>query len=381
MSHSPFARRLPSQGTPTCRRRSSRVEAAIPIFLSGRDALGQTFRELTETTTVNLHGARLKTRNRILVGMQVTVENPTSGKAEKAICVRTEEPEPGESLHFIAIQLIHPCNLWQIENPPEDWARVQAELIDGVPTPPHGARNVAVVGTIRQPAPAPSPQVDPQQLAVDVERRSAAVVESLIANLRRQSEETVMEAFQQIEERLENAAARLETRLTEHGEQALNEFKSSVDGCRAEAAAEISRQSSEAFERHVEAALAAAESRMTNQAARVSSELASALETYRVETMGEIVREALQSFEERMQGVVSGGETRMAEASRRVLDDLDRALDAFRVDMADEFAAQKREVVQLTEHALRAKVATMLSSILGQSAPAETDADRAASKK
>ena len=381
MSYSPFARRMPSQGTQTCRRRSTRVEAAVPIVLSGRDASSQTFRELTETTTVNLHGARLRTRNHIMVGMQVSVENPATGKAEKAICVRVEGPEPGESLHCIAVQLIHPCNLWQIENPPEDWAQVQAEMIDGVPAPARATGKVAVLGGARPPLAAPAHQPDSEQLAAEVERRSAAVVESLIANLRRQSEEIVMEAFQQIEERLEVSTAKLETRMNANAEQALTGFKSAMEACQADAAMVITRQSSKAFEHHVEAALAAAESRLTDQAGRVSGELESALETFRVETMGEIVREALQNFDERMQRVVADEETRMAKRSDLALAGLEKALVTFRADVADELAARKTEVVKSTEQALRAKVATMLSSVLGPSASTGTEADSTASKK
>jgi hypothetical protein len=381
MSHSPFARRLSSQGTQASRRRSTRVEVVVPVYLSGRDASGQSIQELTETTTVNLHGARLKTRNRVLVGMQITVENPATGKAEKAICVSVEEPQPGETLHFIAVQLIHPCNLWQIENPPEDWAQVQAEMVDGVAAPARGAAKVAEPRHAQQPAPALASQPDPQQLAADVERRSAAIVESLIANLRRQSEEIVMEAFQQIEERLEVSAVNLETRVNTHAEQALAEFKSSVEACRADAAAEIARESSEAFERHVEATLAAAETRMSDQASRVTGELESALETFRADTMGEIVRDALQSFEERMQSVVADGETRMAERCDLVLAGLDKAFANFRADVAEVLAARKREVVESTEQALRAKVATMLSSVLGQSASTDTGTGSKTPKK
>jgi hypothetical protein len=381
MSHSPFARRLSSQGTQASRRRSTRVEAVVPVYLSGRDASGQSIRELTETTTVNLHGARLKTRNRILVGMQVTAENPTTGQAEKAICVSVEEPNPGEGVHCIAIQLIHPCNLWQIENPPEDWAQVQAEMVDGIAAPARDTGKAARPGSGRHPAAVPGPPLNSDQLAADVEKRMATVVEALIANLRGQSEEIVTEAFQQIEERLQVSATKLETRLNAHAEQALAGFKSSVEACRSDAVAEIAAQPSQASERHIEATLAAVESRMRDQASRVTGELESALETFRADTMGEIVREAVQSFEERMQSVVADGETRMAERCDLVLAGLDKAFANFRADVAEVLAARKREVVESTEQALRAKVATMLSSVLGQTASAETGTDRAGSKK
>ncbi len=373
MSHSPFAKRLPSPGAQMCRRRSTRVEAIVPVFLGGRDANGRTFREETETSTVNLHGARLKTRNHILVGMQVTVENPATGQAEKAICVRVEDPPPGKTFHFIAVQLIHPCNLWRIENPPEDWVRVQAEMIDGVDHPVADPGRAAVTPPGRRAGTEPVP--------ADFERRSAEVVESLIVNLRRQSEEIVMEAFQQIEERLETSAAKLERRLNEQTEQALQGFRSVVESGRAEAVAEITRQSAQAFGHHVESALQAAESRMAGQAGRVTGELESALETFRVDTLGEIVRETLQNFEERMQQSVADGESRMAERCDRALAGLDKALETFRADVAGELAARKGELVESTEQALRVKVATMLSSILTQPPSAEMESDKARSKK
>ena len=381
MSFSPFAKRLPYQNPQSRRRRSTRVEVSVPVLLSGRDASGQTFRELTETSTVNLHGARVKTRNCILVGMQITAENPATGKTEKAICVRVEEPEPGESRHFIAIQLVHPCNLWQIENPPEDWARIQAELVDGVTAVKRDTGKAAVPVSGQHRAVVPGSRPDTEQSSADVEGRMAAIVESLVANLRKQSEEIVMEAFRQIEVHLEDSAARLEARVNAHAEQAMAEFNSSVEASRAEAAAEIARESSETFERHVGAALAAAESRMNDQATRMTSELESALETFRVDTMGEIVRDAVRNFEERMQGVVADGESRLAERCDRALAGLDKALESFRADVAGEFAARKNEVAEFTEQALRAKVATMLSSILGQSASTEIETNKAGFKK
>ena len=128
MGQSPFVKRPGSPGLELGRRRSTRVEAAIRIILTGRDASGQPFREETETTTVNLQGARLKTRYQVLDGIQVGIENPRTGAAEKAICVRVEEPAPGQTARYIAIQLLNPGNVWGIENPPADWEIVAAEL-------------------------------------------------------------------------------------------------------------------------------------------------------------------------------------------------------------------------------------------------------------
>lgn len=381
MSQSPFAKRFPSQGAQTCGRRSTRVDRVVPMVLSGRDASGQVFREETETCTVNLHGARLQTRHQILVGMQVTVENPASGKAEKAICVRVEPPQPGEDFHYIAVQLVHPCNLWDITDPPEDWARVQAEMIDGVVPSRHEPAKLTRPAPTHPPPTRVAPQPDPDQIVAEIERKAVALIEPLVANLRRQTEEIVVEAFGQFEARLEESAARAETRASAHAEQALAGFKSAVEACQVDAVAEIGRQASQAFEQHVETALATADSRMTERAGRVSGELESALETFRADTMGEIVRDALQSFEEQMKNVVADAETHVAQRSERAFADLEKAFETFRAGVADELDARKGEVVESTEQALRGKVATMLSSILGQSASVQKEADPTASKK
>jgi hypothetical protein len=94
-----------------------------------------------------------------------------------------------------------------------------------------------------------------------------------------------------------------------------------------------------------------------------------------------MVREAVQDLERRSQNVVAGAETRLAKRSDQVFADLEKALETFRADVADELAAKRNEVVESTEQALREKVATMLSSILGPSAAAEKHAGPAGSKK
>ncbi len=77
------------------RLRGTRVNAAVPIILSGRDASGQAFSDEAHTVLVSLHGALLQTPRQLQVGMQVTTESPRTGMREKAIWVRCNEPRPG----------------------------------------------------------------------------------------------------------------------------------------------------------------------------------------------------------------------------------------------------------------------------------------------
>ena len=125
MGHSPFAGRSGSRTEAANRRRSTRLDRVVPIVLSGRDATGQVFRERTETCTVNLHGAKIKTRQPILVGMPITVDNPTTGGAEKSICVL-------DSCFILAWKK---CD-WPFASPApsgEGWpgSLPQTELVDG----------------------------------------------------------------------------------------------------------------------------------------------------------------------------------------------------------------------------------------------------------
>ena len=130
MSSNPFSsKRSASQASQSNRRRSTRVEFAMPVVLSGRNANGQTFREETVTSTVNLHGARVGTRQPILVGMQVTIEIPKNGVVRKAVCVRAGERSEDGTTEYIALQLVRPGNIWGLENPPADWAEVAEQVL------------------------------------------------------------------------------------------------------------------------------------------------------------------------------------------------------------------------------------------------------------
>jgi len=128
MGQGPFAKRSAAVGTSAERRRSTHVEHAVPVVISGRDLTGQPFREVTQTFSVSFHGAAIRTRKQILIGTQLNVECPTTGIVAKAICVRVSDPAPGEEFRAIAIQLLMPGNIWGVRNPPADWAPTAEKL-------------------------------------------------------------------------------------------------------------------------------------------------------------------------------------------------------------------------------------------------------------
>jgi len=222
MGHGPFAKSSKSASTPTNRRRSTRFAFVAPIVISGRDSTNQPFREETETILVSFHGASLKTRNQILNGMHLSVENLLEGVAEKAICVSVAEPESGEDQHVIAIQLLKPRNVWGVKDPPPDWRsaeEVSRQLLASIP-----GRRATDAGATE--APARRDAVVTQ--SADLDLRSAELAESVLQLLRRQAAGILRESLKEFEERLKILESGAEARLILHSDRAISDVKTQV---------------------------------------------------------------------------------------------------------------------------------------------------------
>lgn len=233
---SPFSR----QPGPN-RRRSTRLDFVVPIVLSGRDAKGESFREETQTATVNLHGAKVSTRREILIGMQVTIENPQNGAVEKGVCVRVYESGPGEIERFIAVQLIRPGNIWGVENPPEDWATLAASML-GKTAP------AARPATAKQAEPAASAPAIPifESQAVTLEQQASSLTESVLEILRQQMQALANAALQDFENRLKLMEGEAGNRLRERAKESLNGVASVIDAMREDAASQMAAHAAQA---------------------------------------------------------------------------------------------------------------------------------------
>ena len=214
MGQGPFAKRTAPSGPAAERRQSTRVDVRLPVVISGRDATGQPFREVTETLSVSLHGAALKTRKQILLGMQLTVESPAVGAPRKAICVRVAEPQPGQDLHAVAIQLLVPENIWGVSNPPADW------ISAGNTAQPTATAPVA--------APAAKPQAPAPSASADLEQRSADLAESVLKLLRGQAAGILRESLREFEERLQFLERGVEARIIQQAEKAIEDVGARV---------------------------------------------------------------------------------------------------------------------------------------------------------
>jgi hypothetical protein len=108
------------------RRRSTRIVRAVPLVVTGVDALGRSFKERTSTLIINCHGCRYQSKHYVLKGTWVTLEIPHQGDGAPLVNLRgrvawIQRPRTGRELFHIAVEHEVPGNIWGIAFPPQDW--------------------------------------------------------------------------------------------------------------------------------------------------------------------------------------------------------------------------------------------------------------------
>jgi hypothetical protein len=98
------------------RRRNLRRSTRVPIRVR-IDVQATGFSCDGETVTVNLHGALLKTLDRLELGARITLHVQLTGKSADARVVFADRENPLE----FGIALDQPENIWGISLPPPDW--------------------------------------------------------------------------------------------------------------------------------------------------------------------------------------------------------------------------------------------------------------------
>jgi hypothetical protein len=109
------------------KRRSTRIVQAVPLAVTGVDALGRPFVERTSSLIINCHGCRYQSKHYVLKNMWVTLEVPSPEEGQPPRKVRgrvawIQRPRTVRQLFQVALELEHPGNVWGIAFPPEDWS-------------------------------------------------------------------------------------------------------------------------------------------------------------------------------------------------------------------------------------------------------------------
>ncbi len=108
------------------KRRTTRIVQAVPLAVTGVDAIGRPFTEHTSTLIINCHGCRYQSKHYVLKNMWVKLEipHPDSGHASRVVRGRVawiQRPRTVRQLFQVALELETPGNAWGIAFPPEDW--------------------------------------------------------------------------------------------------------------------------------------------------------------------------------------------------------------------------------------------------------------------
>jgi tetratricopeptide (TPR) repeat protein len=114
------------------RRRSTRVQQAMPLTISGSDALNNTFEEQTGTVSINCHGCRFFTRHYLVQDDWLTIEIPARNLHEAAqrLQARIAWAEKSgwlKEMFQVGVEFETPGNVWGLTDSPEDWQRYTSQ--------------------------------------------------------------------------------------------------------------------------------------------------------------------------------------------------------------------------------------------------------------
>ena len=108
-------------------RRSTRIVQAVPLTVTGVDALGRPFQERTSTLIINCQGCRYQSKHYVLKNMWLTFEvpHPETGRPPRSVRARVtwvQRPRTVRELFQIGAELETSGNLWGVAFPPSDWS-------------------------------------------------------------------------------------------------------------------------------------------------------------------------------------------------------------------------------------------------------------------
>src|SRR5579863_5559061 len=260
------------------KRRSTRIVQAVPLQVTGVDALGRPFMERTSSLILNCHGCRYQSKHYVLKNMWVKLEVPHAEADQPPRTVRgrvawIQRPRTVRQFFQVALELESPGNVWGIAFPPEDWfAPTEAEKAQAAAAA-HGAPQVNLPLPPLTPPPMPADTSDtefhvslsepepPAPASPDNVRvfPSPASTTDASLQLARHVTRLLAEARQQIQAAAREAASQaVATERTSSTEQWEQKVAESRDSLQREVAASIEKIQEESHARSREAHEAAA---------------------------------------------------------------------------------------------------------------------------
>ena len=114
----------------TQKRRSTRIDLALPLAVQGVGALREPYHEQVSTLSVSCHGCTYQTKHEVLQGEIVFLEVKPSaigsaGSSSRARVKWIQKAPSADRAYRVAVELENAGNIWGVPTPPEDWFPLQ----------------------------------------------------------------------------------------------------------------------------------------------------------------------------------------------------------------------------------------------------------------
>jgi len=125
----------PTPGDSSERRRSHRVNIAMPVLVRGMKGT-QKFEEAAQTISVSAHGCMVRVAQAVARGQEIAIVNKKT--AEELPCTVTFLGQKDQGKTEVGVEFAEPSPLfWRIAFPPEDWDPSERKR-SGTPRQPTG---------------------------------------------------------------------------------------------------------------------------------------------------------------------------------------------------------------------------------------------------
>jgi hypothetical protein len=379
------------------KRRSTRVVQAVPLTVSGVDALGQPFKERTSTLILNCHGCKYQSKHYVpknsMIKLEIPRAEPQPPRKVSARVTWVQRPRTVRELFQIGVEFEMPGNVWGIAFPPADWfphpedprAQIPAPAAPIQATQEHTKKEETVPVAAEPAAPASEDKIHvlPHPAETQLPMALARQMARLVAEAKRSLQQTINdEAALAIAQSARAAREAVQARLRESAEQAVQaalakEIEAAREGLEAKLRESSEQAARAAIEKEAEGArqqfdaqiLAAIEA----ASARAASTAASAAAQARDESgaIEQQLSEHVQALLARAgEQAAAEGEKALAliraglEADRRLAEESREALEKASA-LAEQSAEHTKAIAETTVTEVRQQLENLMA---GQSA-------------
>jgi hypothetical protein len=304
------------------KRRSSRIEKAIPLAVQGVDASRAPFREEVITVAISCHGCSYQMKHEVLPGAMVVLDmwQRANGYSEWPARARVKWVQKfntaTDTAYSIAVEFESAGNIWGISSTPEDWFPARGSKVVEPPNPGRELR--LITRTEPQTVPARSGGTSPVSLLKKSEAAASLSpwFSDLMAGISNQIQVTVSEIAAVT---LANERNRL---LDEFRFQLQNEAAGTIEGVIQTSKEELARRALKVWNEATEATIRTSHERFIGA-----------------------IEQDIENAKRRM--VIQGNELneRVDSMATRTIDQLQRTIETSRTEGAARFVSRLREQV------------------------------------